>query len=106
MLSIVIIIFIIHVIYDVVKECEIINSSDSSLKIIEYTDVEKILENKFSTNYIIDALKNYTSSHVEHDIYMQNNYNDIIKEFNNIYNLSLDKKYKTLSEIKKNLKIQ
>ena len=68
--------------------------------------LEKILENKFSTNYIIDALKNYTSSHVEHDIYMQNNYNDIIKEFNNIYNLSLDKKYKTLSEIKKNLKIQ
>lgn len=32
---------------------------------------------------------------------MQNNYNDISKEFNNIYNLSLDKKYKTLSKIKK-----
>lgn len=68
--------------------------------------LENMLDNKFSTRQIINALKNYTSSHIEHDVYMQNNYNDIIKKFDDIYNLNLDKKYKTLSEIKRNLKIK
>lgn len=45
--------------YDVVKECEIINSSDSSLKIIEYTDVEKILENTNIKHIFLNGNKAY-----------------------------------------------
>ena len=63
--------------------------------------LENKLENKYSTKQIIEALKNFTSSHIEHDIYKQNNYNEIIKQFSEIYNLNLEKKYRTLSEIKK-----
>ena len=63
--------------------------------------LENKLENKYSTKQIIEALKNFTSSHIEHDIYKQNNYNEIIKQFSEIYNLNLEKKYRILSEIKK-----
>ena len=63
--------------------------------------LENKLENKYSTKQIIESLKNFTSSHIEHDIYKQNNYNEIIKQFSEIYNLNLEKKYRTLSEIKK-----
>ena len=63
--------------------------------------LENKLENKYSTKQIIEALKNFTSSHIEHDVYKQNNYNKIIKQFSDIYNLNLEKKYRTLSEIKK-----
>ena len=63
--------------------------------------LENKLENKYSTKKIIEALKNFTSSHIEHDIYKQNNYNEIIKQFSEIYSLNLEKKYRTLSEIKK-----
>ena len=63
--------------------------------------LENKMKNKYSTKQIIEALKNFTSSHIEHDIYKQNNYNKIIKQFSDIYNLNLDKKYRTLSEIKK-----
>ena len=63
--------------------------------------LENKLENKYSTKQIIESLKNFTSSHIEHDVYKQNNYNEIIKLFSEKYNLNLDKKYRTLSEIKK-----
>lgn len=63
--------------------------------------LEEKLNRKFSPDKIINSLKNYNSSNIEHDIYLQNNYNSVIKEINNIYNLNLDKKYRTLSEIKK-----
>lgn len=63
--------------------------------------LENKLKNKYSTKQIIEALKNFTSSHIEHDVYKQNNYNEIIKQFSDIYNLNLEKKYRTLSEIKK-----
>lgn len=63
--------------------------------------LENKLDNKYSTKQIIEALKNFTSSHIEHDVYKQNNYNEIIKLFSEIYNLNLEKKYRTLSEIKK-----
>lgn len=63
--------------------------------------LEEKLERKFSPDKIVDALKKYTSSLIEHDIYLQNNYNDIIEEIDKLYNLNLDKKYRTLSEIKK-----
>ena len=63
--------------------------------------LENELKNKYSTKQIIEALKNFTSSHIEHDIYKQNNFSEIIKQFSNIYSLNLEKKYRTLSEIRK-----
>lgn len=63
--------------------------------------LEENLDRKYSPDKIIESIRNYTSSHIEHDIYKQNNYNDIIEELSNIYNLNLNKKYRTLSEIKK-----
>ena len=66
--------------------------------------LEEKLERKFSPNKIVNSLKNYTSSNIEHNIYLQNNYDDIIENFDNIFNLNLKKKYRTLAEIKKILK--
>ena len=63
--------------------------------------LENKLKNEYSAKRIIESLKNFTSSHIEHDIYKQNNYNEIIKKLSDVYNLNLDKKYRTLSEIKK-----
>ena len=67
--------------------------------------LEEKLERNFSPDKIINSLKNYTSSNIEHDIYLQNNYDDIIEIIDKIYNLNLDKKYRTLSEIKKILNL-
>lgn len=63
--------------------------------------LEEKLGRKFSPDKIVNSLKNYTSSNIEHDIYLQNNYDDILESINKIYNLNLNKKYRTLSEIKK-----
>ena len=63
--------------------------------------LEEKLERKFSPDRIVNSLKNYTSSNIEHDIYLQNNYDDILESIDKIYNLNLNKKYRTLSEIKK-----
>lgn len=67
--------------------------------------LEEKLDRKFSPDKIINSLKNYTSSNIEHNIYLQNNYDEIIEKINEIYNLDLDKKYRTLSEIKKILNL-
>jgi len=56
---------------------------------------------KYSTSSIINSLKNYTSNNLEHDIYIQNFTNNIIKDLSSIYNIDLSRKYLTLSEIKK-----
>lgn len=66
------------------------------LRLIEYKT-----NNKYSISSIIDSLKKYTSSKLEHDIYLQNFTNDIIKELSLIYNIDLSRKYLTLSEINK-----
>lgn len=63
--------------------------------------LEEKLNKKYSPDKIIKSIRNYTSTHIEHDIYKQNNYDDIIEELSNIYDLNFDKKYRTLSEIKK-----
>lgn len=65
--------------------------------------IESKTKRKYSTTSIINSLKNYTSNNLEHDIYMQNYTNDVIKDLSNIYNVDLSRKYLTLSEIKKNL---
>lgn len=67
--------------------------------------LEEKLERKFSPDKIVNSLKNYTSSNIEHDIYLQNNYDDILESIDKIYNLNLNKKYRTLTEIKKILNL-
>lgn len=56
---------------------------------------------KYSTRKMIDSLKKFNSTNIEHDIYLQNFSNDVIKNFEEIFNLNLSRKYLTLSEIKK-----
>lgn len=66
------------------------------LRLIEYKT-----NRKYSTSSIINSLKKYTSNNLEHDIYLQNFTNNIIKDLSSIYNIDLSRKYLTLSEIKK-----
>ena len=56
---------------------------------------------KYSTRKMIDALKKFNSTNIEHDIYLQNFSNDVIKDFEEIFDVNLSRKYLTLSEIKK-----
>ena len=56
---------------------------------------------KYSTRKMIDSLKKFNSTNIEHDIYLQNFSNDIIKDFEKIFDVNLSRKYLTLSEIKK-----
>ena len=66
------------------------------LRLIEYKT-----NRKHSTSSIINSLKKYVSNNIEHDIYLQNFTNDVIKDLSAIYNVDLSRKYLTLSEIKK-----
>ena len=63
--------------------------------------IESKINRKYSTSSIIKSLKNYTSNNLEHDIYLQNFTDEIIKDLSDIYNIDLSRKYLTLSEIKK-----
>lgn len=63
--------------------------------------LEQKLKSKYSNSYIIDSLRKYNSTNLEHDIYLQNFRNDVIKDIENIFNINLSRKYLTLSEIKK-----
>ena len=64
--------------------------------------LENKLGNKYSINKIIDAIKNYNSIPIEHDLCLQNYTDEIIEEFQKIFNIDFSRKYLTLSEIKKN----
>ena len=66
--------------------------------------IEKSLNNKYSTNKVIETLRNYKSVNIEHDIFMQNFRNDVIMDLEKIYNVDFSKKFTTLSKIKRNLK--
>lgn len=63
--------------------------------------LEKKLNRKYSSEYVIESLKRYDSTKLEHDIYIQSFRNDVIKDLEKIFNINLSKKYLTLSEIKK-----
>lgn len=63
--------------------------------------LEKKLNYKYSIEKIIESLKNYTSIHLEHDIYVQSFTNEVIKDIEKNFNVDLSRKYLTLSEIKK-----
>ena len=71
------------------------------LRLIEYK-----INRKYSTNEIIESLKKYQSTKLEHDIYVQDFTNNVIKELSEKYNIDLSRKYLSLSEIKKLLKKQ
>ena len=74
-----------------------------SLLIIRLLEVK--LNKKYSNHYVIDSLRNYNSTNIEHDIYLQNFRNDVIKDLEKIFNIDLSRKFLTLSEIKKILNI-
>ncbi len=67
--------------------------------------LENKLNKKYSNSYIIESLRDYTSTKIEHDIYLQDFRNDVIKDLEKIFNTDLSRKYLTLSEIKKILNI-
>lgn len=66
-------------------------------------DLNKIFELLIFFRILFPASKNETFNNkdIEHDIYLQNFYNDIIKEFEKIFDINLSRKYLTLSAIKK-----
>ena len=66
--------------------------------------LEQKTNRKYSNHYIIDSLKKYSSTKIEHDIYLQDFRNDVIKDLEKIFNIDLSHKYLTLSQIKKILK--
>lgn len=63
--------------------------------------LEKETNNKYSIRKIIESLKLYNSTNIEHDLYIQNYTDEIIKDFESKLNINLSRKYLTLSEIKK-----
>ena len=63
--------------------------------------LEKKIDNKYSFENIIESIRNYTSVHLDHDLYVQSFNNEIIKSFESVFNIDLSKKFRTLSEIKK-----
>lgn len=67
--------------------------------------LEQRLDHKYSNHYVIESLRNYESTNIEHDIYLQNFRNDVIKDLESIFNVDLSRKYLTLSEIKKILNL-
>lgn len=67
--------------------------------------LEHKIERKYSSEKVIDSLKKYTSTNIEHDIYIQNFRNNIIMDLENSLDIDLSRKYLTLSEIKKIINI-
>ncbi len=63
--------------------------------------LEKRLNNKYSIHKIVDSIKKYTTTPIEHDLCLQNYTDEIIASFGNTFNLDFSKKYMTLSQIKK-----
>ena len=63
--------------------------------------LEQKLNRKYSNEYVINSLVKYTSTNLEHNIYLQSFRNDVIKDLEKIFNLDLSHKYLTLSQIKK-----
>ena len=68
--------------------------------------LENKLNKKYCNSYVIDSLRNYNSTKIEHDIYLQNFRNDVIKDLEEVFDIDLSRKYLTLSEIKKILNFQ
>lgn len=63
--------------------------------------LEQKINKKYSVNKIIESLKKYSCSKVEHDLYLFDYTDNIIKEIEGILNLNLSNKYLELSNIRK-----
>ena len=63
--------------------------------------LEQKLNRKYSNECVINSLVKYTSTNLEHNIYLQSFRNDVIKDLEKIFNIDLSHKYLTLSQIKK-----
>ena len=70
-----------------------------ALVIIRLLEIK--LHSKYSFKKIIDTVRNYTSNHIEHDIYLHGFRNDVIKDIENVFSIDLSRKFLTLSQIKK-----
>jgi hypothetical protein len=64
--------------------------------------LEQKTDHKYSLHKMIDSMKNYNSTNIDHDIYMQNYSDDVIKYFESKFNINLSNKFLTLSKINKN----
>lgn len=63
--------------------------------------LELKLNNKYYSGAIIESLKKYSCSNLEHDFYLFDYYDEIIKNIENVFNVDLSHKYLNLKEIKK-----
>lgn len=70
-----------------------------TLVIIRLLEIK--LKRKHSFNKIIESIRNYISVNLEHDYYVQNFRNEVIKDVGVAFDIDLSRKYLTLSEIKK-----
>ena len=70
-----------------------------ALVIIRLLEIK--LNNKYSFKKTIETVRNYTSNHVVHDVYLQGFRNNVIKDIENVFSIDLSRKFLTLSEIKK-----
>ncbi len=61
------------------------------------------LKNKFTTEQIINSLKEYNCSLTEQNLYMFTHYSDVIHEIEKILDMDLGLKYVPLKDIKKNI---
>lgn len=66
--------------------------------------IECKLEGKYPIENIINALRNTTAVHLEHDVYHQKNVSKIINDLSDVFNLDLYIKNRNLQNIKKILK--
>lgn len=67
--------------------------------------LELKLDHKYSCKQIINSLSNYNCSRIKGEHYMFNYTDNCIKEFGKLYKVSVDDQFKTISQIKKFLKI-
>ena len=67
--------------------------------------LEQKLNHKYSNHYVIESLRNYNSTNIEHDIYLQNFRNEVIKDLEKVFDIDLSRKFLTLSDIKKILNL-
>ena len=63
--------------------------------------LEQKMDRKYSTEKVIESIKNYNCSNLKHDIYLFNYRDKIIGDLEKIFNLNLNEKYRKLNNIKK-----
>lgn len=66
--------------------------------------LELKLNNKYYSGAIIKSLKKYSCGNLEHDFYLFDYYDEIIKNIENVFSVDLSHKYLNLKEIRKILK--